>query len=66
MAQASTLTLEQAKQLVFEGGFEVVKDTQTDYYRWSARNWVEDSGLLDTEEEAYFDCVQANDLTPEA
>jgi hypothetical protein len=28
---------------VFHLGFEVKKDDESDYYRYSARNWVEDS-----------------------
>lgn len=65
MSQNKQLTLDEAKKLVFEAGYEVVKDTESDYFRWRARNWVEDSGLLDTEEEAYFSCVELNNLNTE-
>lgn len=65
LSQNNQLTLEKAKQLVFDAGYEVVKDSESDYYRWRARNWVEESGLIDTEEEAYFSCVELNSLSEE-
>jgi hypothetical protein len=52
----------QAKIWVQEDGFEVVKDDETDCWRWSARNWVEQSGLYDTDDEAYIGCVEINHI----
>lgn len=43
---------------VFDLGYEVIKDTETDYYRYSARFWVEDSGLFDTPDEAAQECIK--------
>lgn len=37
---------------IYAAGYEIKKDTETDYFRFCARNWVEDSGLFDTPEEA--------------
>jgi hypothetical protein len=51
-----------AKQLVRDNGFEVVKDTESDYFIWRARNWVEESDCFDTDDEAYLDCVKVNGL----
>lgn len=51
-----------AKQLVRDNGFEVVKDSESDYFIWRARNWVEESGCFDTDDEAYLDCVKVNGL----
>ena len=40
-------------------GFEIVKDTESDYYRFKARFWVEDSpATFDTLEAAALACVQ--------
>lgn len=43
-----------------ELGFDIVKDTETDYYRFVARAWVEDSCLFDTEREAAQACIEEN------
>mgnify|MGYP001563697949 FL=1 len=44
-------------QTVFDLGYEIKKDIETDYWRFCARNWVEDSGLFDTWEEAAQACI---------
>lgn len=41
-------------------GFDIRKDTQTDYFRYHARHWVEDSGLFDTPEEACYACIETH------
>lgn len=52
----------QAKIFVEEDGFEVIKDDTSGAWRWRARNWVEESGLHDTDDDAYFDCVERNHI----
>jgi hypothetical protein len=42
-------------------GYEIRKDIDTDYYRFHARHWVEDSGLYDTPEEAAEACIRYAD-----
>jgi hypothetical protein len=39
-----------------DAGYEIVKDDETDAYRFRARFFVEDSGLCDTPEEAAKAC----------
>ena len=44
--------------VAYDHGYEVKKDTASDYYMWSARNWVEDSpATFDTPEEAARDVL---------
>lgn len=47
-------------QQVFDLGFEILQDEDTDYYYFAARNWVEDSGLCDTPEEAARACISTH------
>ncbi len=49
---------------IFAAGWEIVKDRDTDYLRFSARHWVEESGLCDTEEEAARECREYLGLPP--
>lgn len=51
-----------AKKLVNDNQFEVVKDSESDYFRWRAINYVEESALFDTDDEAYLGCVEYNGL----
>ncbi|WP_046868840.1 hypothetical protein [Microvirga massiliensis] len=39
-----------------DAGYEIVKDDETDAYRFRARLFVEDSGLCDTPEQAAKAC----------
>mgnify|MGYP001573325703 CR=1 FL=1 len=45
---------------VFDLGYEIVKDDETDYFCYKARFWVEDSELFDTPEEAARACIERN------
>jgi hypothetical protein len=59
---ADPQALFQAKLWVAEDGFEVVKDDESDAWRWRALNWAEESGLYDTDDEAYLGCVEVNHI----
>lgn len=59
---ADTAEVFAAKKLVKDNRFEVVKDEDSDYFRWRAINYVEESGLFDTDDEAYLGCVSQNGL----
>ncbi|MFK4131986.1 hypothetical protein ACI2KR_06780 [Pseudomonas luteola] len=47
-----------AKLMVENAGFEVVKDEDSDYYRWQSKFETVESGLYDTDDEAYLGCVE--------
>jgi hypothetical protein len=49
---------------VFDLGFEVKKDTESDYYLYAARFWVEDSpATFDTQLDAARACVKQHGAT---
>lgn len=58
------MTIEEKRKLVAEAGFEVMPAPYPDdaYFIFSARWWVEDSALCDTEEDALDACIAFNNL----